>query len=67
MRGHLMKRGLALILSGSVIFVICFLVYLRFGFGSLIIQQLFIGSILISGILILVGFIILLSWYKSKR
>ena len=61
------RIGLALILLAPVVFVIGFLVYYMFGFGYRpLIAMLFIGSLWTSGIMFVIGFIILLSWYRSR-
>ncbi|MGD9382172.1 MAG: hypothetical protein PVI03_06975 [Candidatus Thorarchaeota archaeon] len=60
------KAGIALILLGPVILVVGFLVYYRYGFGGGL-DWLMLGSLGISVIMVLIGFIILLSWYKSRE
>ncbi|MHA2384594.1 MAG: hypothetical protein ACXAEE_00110 [Candidatus Thorarchaeota archaeon] len=60
------KTGIALILLGPVILVVGFLVYFRYGFGGGL-GWLMLGSLGISVIMVLIGFIMLLSWYSSRE
>ncbi|MHA2004823.1 MAG: hypothetical protein ACW960_12045 [Candidatus Thorarchaeota archaeon] len=60
------KTGIALILLGPVILVVGFLVYFRYGFGGGL-GWLMLGSLGISLIMVLIGFIMLLSWYSSRE
>lgn len=60
------KTGIALILLGPVILVVGFLVYFRYGFGGGL-DWLMLGSMGISVTMVLIGFVILLSWYTSRE
>jgi hypothetical protein len=58
------RAGIALVLLGPVILVVGFLVYYRYGFGRGL-DWLMLGSLGISVIMVLVGFVMLLTGYIS--
>ena len=60
------RAGIALILLGPAILVVGFLVYYRYGFGGGL-GWLMLGSLGISVIMVLIGFVMLLSWYIARE